>query len=118
MNCSLHLLSGTLNLKHMICVYVPCPNKKEAKRLAHALLEKRLVACANILPAMQSLYRWKGKLQRSTEVALILKTRQSLGRRLDQYLSQNHFYTCPAILQFRVTRVNVSFKEWVYDETR
>ena len=58
----------------ILLVYITTPSKEEAKRIAGALIEESLAACANIIPAVESLYRWQGELRQSEESLLLLLT--------------------------------------------
>ncbi len=57
-----------------LMIFCTCANEEEASRLARELLERRLAACVNILPAMQSVFRWEGEIQTATERLLLIKT--------------------------------------------
>ena len=59
----------------MSVVYVTASSTEEARRLAHALVQQKLVACVNILPGVESIYEWQGKLESSQEVMLVIKVR-------------------------------------------
>ncbi len=59
-------------------IYATVSNKEEAKRIASAIIEERLVACVNILPGMESIYHWQGKVENDSEVVLIAKTKSIL----------------------------------------
>ncbi len=61
-----------------IVVFVTVGNREEASRLARVLVEERLAACVNLLPAMASTYWWRGQIEQADEVLLVMKTRQDL----------------------------------------
>lgn len=102
--------------ENLTLFYVTVASEREAKSLAHQLLEKRLVACANILPAHTSLYEWEGKIIEGSEHVLILKAPQSLGAEIEDCISALHSYDCPCILRIQ-TQANGSFLQWVKDQT-
>lgn len=99
----------------MRLVYCPCPDAEVAAALAEKLLAEKLVACVNILPAMQSLYVDAGVLQRSSEVAILLKTSAAQAERLLDRLNELHPYEIPAILLLEA-EANAAFANWVKDQ--
>ena len=74
---------------------VTAPNLKTARRLAHAALEARLIACANLVPRIESHYRWQGKVEKSMEVLLVMKTSQARLAALEKLVLVNHPYDTP-----------------------
>ena len=85
----------------MISIYVTCKDKKEAEKLAKILLEKKLIACANIHP-ISSLYRWKGKIEHSKEYAMILKTKKNMFDEIKDEIKKNHSYDVPCICSWNI----------------
>ena len=99
-------------------IYVTAADAAQAEALAEALLERRLVACANLLPRMRSLYRWQGRLERDDEVAMILKT---TADRLDEALraiDALHPYDVPCAVAWPVEAGLPAYLDWVREETR
>ena len=76
-------------------VLVTAPDLKTARRLARAALEAQLIACANLLPGIESHYRWKGRVERSIEVLLVLKTAQTRLAALERLVLAKHPYDTP-----------------------
>ena len=76
-------------------VLVTAPNLKTARRLACAALEARLIACANLVPRVESHYRWQGRVERSTEVLLVLKTSKARLAALEKLVLAKHPYDTP-----------------------
>ena len=97
-------------------LYVPCKSKEEASSIATALIEKRLVACANIFP-VSSVYRWKGKVESANEHVLLLTTRKSLVGKAREAITKLHSYGVPAILEIPVLSANATYAGWVAGET-
>jgi len=79
-------------------VLVTAPNLKTARLIAKLALNARLIACANLVPKMESHYWWKGKLEASPEVLLVLKTRRANLRRLESLVLKTHPYDTPEFL--------------------
>jgi len=80
----------------LLC-FVTCRDEKEARKIAEKAVEKRLAACANIIPSIESHYRWRGKLENASEAMLILKTRENLREQLSAEIKKIHSYELPAI---------------------
>ena len=99
-------------------VYVTAPGMDEAQSLARLAVERRLAACANILPGMRSLYWWQGRMESAEEVVLILKTTEALEEVLIQALTDSHSYDCPCVVSLPIESGNPAFLQWIEDETR
>lgn len=99
-------------------VYVTAPGEEEAQALARLAVERRLAACANILPGMRSLYWWQGRMDTAEEVVLILKTTEALEEVLIQALTDAHSYDCPCVVSLAIESGNPAFLQWIEDETR
>ena len=98
-------------------IYVTVSSLEEADTIALAVVQERLAACANILGPIRSVYHWQGKLERSDEVAVILKTQQVSEARLISRIRELHSYECPAIVVLPVLGGNPAFLDWVCTET-
>jgi len=93
-------------------IYCPFPTIDTARTAATALLEARLVACCNLLPSVESLYWWEGKLATNPETILIAKTTAEYVTRVRDGIAASHPYDCPAILSFNA-QANDDFAHWV-----
>lgn len=93
------------------------PDLEQAARIARALVDERLIACANVVPGLTSIYRWQGEVQADAEVLLLMKTRRSLVRRLKERLPQLHPYQVPELVVTEVTDGLEPYCRWVRDET-
>ena len=100
-------------MSRMIMFYVPCPSKKEALKVAHALVSRKLIACANILDGCTSVYEWKGEIQEEQEVVLIMKTVKSLHLEVEKAITELHSYECPCVVALDTAEVNLPFVQWV-----
>jgi periplasmic divalent cation tolerance protein len=98
----------------LIFVYITNPTKKEAKKVAHHLLKKKLIACANLFP-IESLYRWEGKMTHEREYALIAKTTKSNFKHVKDVVEKIHPYSVPCITKL-AAEANESFHKWVKHE--
>ena len=99
-------------------VYITAGDADEAGRIARALVEDRLAACANIIPAVRSIYWWEGAVQDDAEAALVAKTRRDLVPALIERVKELHSYDCPCVVTLPVQAGNPEFLEWIADETR
>ena len=98
--------------------YVPCSDKAEAVKIARALVEQRLVACANIHENCTSIYEWKGEIQEDNEAILILKTVKSLQLEVEKAIADLHSYECPGIVAWDTDEVNLPFEKWINAHTK
>ena len=99
----------------LLC-FVTCANAREAREIAKTLLKKRLVACANIIPKIESHYLWKGKLEKGKEALLILKTRKELREKVEEEIRKLHSYELP-VMDFFETSLNKEADKWLEGET-
>lgn len=100
-----------------IFVYITCEDPKEARRIAEVLLEKKLIACANVFAPHQAIYHWQGKIQSDTETAMIVKTRHDLFDEVCSAVKNHHSYDVPCILALPVTNGEKSFLDFISQET-
>ena len=98
-------------------VYVTAPSLAEAESLARLAVERRLAACANILPAMRSLYWWQGVLEQADEVVLLLKTTEAQAGELTRTIAEAHSYDCPCVVVLPIEGGHPAFLQWLADET-
>lgn len=98
-------------------VLVTAPDLKVARALAQAALQARLVACANLLPGVESHYWWQGRLERGQEILLILKTRRRLLPALEQLVLDRHPYDTPEILVLPLASGTERYLQWIGEST-
>lgn len=98
-------------------IYITTPDTETAERIGAALVERRLAACANILPGVRSIYRWKGEVERAEEVVLLAKTRAELVDRLCEAVVELHPYECPCVVSVRIESGHPPFLRWISEET-
>lgn len=101
----------------VLVILVTAATHKEAIKIARAVVRARLAACANILPAIQSMYRWKGKLVKDKEVLILLKTTKSRYPALEKAIKAMHSYETPEIIALPVRNGSSQYIEWVIAET-
>jgi len=98
-------------------LYVTTASKEAARKVAHALIEARLAACANIIEGVTSVYWWEGTVQEDAECVVVLKTRQDLVDAATDKVLQVHEYDCPCVVALPITGGNPEFLDWIVKET-
>lgn len=98
-------------------VYVTAADEAEARKIARAVVEERLAACANLLGGIQSIYQWKGEICEDTETALVLKTSGSRKNELIARIRELHSYETPCIICLPIADGNPAFLNWLAAET-
>lgn len=101
----------------IVSVYAIFADAGEAERIARALVEERLAACANILGPCRSVYRWQGQVEEADEVAAIFKTSEAAAPRLVARIAALHSYEVPAIAVWPIADAPASYAAWVTAET-
>jgi periplasmic divalent cation tolerance protein len=96
-------------------VWVTTPDRKTARRLAQAALSARLVACANLVPGVESHYWWQGKLTRSQEVLIIFKTSRTSVKALEALVLELHPYDTPEVIEMGLSRGTPRYLDWILD---
>lgn len=94
-----------------------CPTVEVATQISQRLLEQRLIACANLLPAVRSMYHWQGELETSEEIPLLLKARIDDYPAIEQAIVALHPYKVPEIVALPLSSVLACYKHWLYEET-
>src|SRR6185503_9567238 len=100
-----------------IVVLVTAANGEEATRLADMLVGAHLAACVQILPEMESVYRWQGKIERSSEVLLLVKTTRGKFDELEREVRALHSYDTPEIIAVPVVTGSGPYLEWLISAT-
>lgn len=99
-------------------VLTTLPSAEAAAELAKAVVGEKLAACANLLPAVRSIYRWQGRVQDEGEVLVLFKTRQEHFERLKARLLELHPYEIPEVLAVPVEQGYQAYLDWLGQETR
>jgi len=97
-----------------IVVLVTCGSAKEARKIARAVVEKRLAACANVLSSpVQSVYRWKGRVESAKEFLLIIKTTKLRFPKLKAEVKRLHSYDVPEIIALPIQAGSANYLAWI-----
>lgn len=102
----------------MRLLYVVTKNKEEAQLIARNLVGHRLVACANIIDSISSIYHWQGEVVEDNETLLILKTRANNFDEIVRKIKDIHSYECPAILSLAVDGAFAPYLQWLHGECK
>ena len=101
-----------------VLILTTLPADADAPAFAQALVESRLAACVNLLPVMESVYRWEGRVQRDSERQLILKTSRERVATLWQRVRELHPYDVPEFIVLPIVDGNDAYLRWIGDSTR
>jgi periplasmic divalent cation tolerance protein len=99
-------------------VFSTAGSKEEASKIAHALVERKLAACVNIVPQVESVYRWKGKVETSQEWLLIVKTTAQNVGAVCSSLKELHSYELPECVAMAVESGSEEYLKWVAESMR
>ncbi len=99
-------------------VFMTAASRQEAQEIAKRLLEKRLAACVQILPEIQSIYRWQGKICDDTEILLTAKTTKELFAQLVEEVKMLHSYDVPEIIFTAIQDGSPEYMSWLRQVTK
>ena len=99
-------------------VLTTCGSLEEARSLAHALVERQLAACVNVVPRVESIYRWQGKVETAAECLLVIKTTRDAFDRLRQALSELHSYELPECIEIAIEDGSAQYLDWIGESVR
>jgi periplasmic divalent cation tolerance protein len=99
----------------MLIVLTTTPNIEEAESLAEKIVESKLAACVQILPAMKSFYIWENKVQQDSENLLLIKTLEAKFEELEQFIKANHSYEIPEIVAISAEKVSGNYLNWIME---
>ncbi len=92
-------------------------SREEAGKIAHALVERRLAACVNIIPRIESVYRWQGKVETAEEWLLLIKTQAELFERVRDAVKELHSYDLPECVMLEVSAGSEEYLNWIDKNT-
>jgi periplasmic divalent cation tolerance protein len=109
-------IEGSIVGKHMTdfqIVLCTCADREQAERIAHRLVEQQLAACVNILPGVQSIYRWQGNVESSAEILMVIKTSAGLVPEVQSTIANLHSYEVPEVLVLPVAGGSEAYLGWL-----
>ncbi len=101
----------------VVFAYVTFPNEKSAAEICESLVRDGVVACANLIPGMKSIYKWKGELVRDNECVAVLKTSAVRTGLLKERIRAVHPYSNPCVVVLPISDGLPDFLRWVYSES-
>ncbi len=93
-------------------------SQDEARKIAAALVERHLAACVNIIPGIESIYRWEGKVESANECLLIIKTEITVFDRLRDAIHELHSYDVPECIMLEIADGSVPYLDWIKKNVR
>jgi periplasmic divalent cation tolerance protein len=99
-------------------VFTTAPSTDEARKLANALVEDRLAACVNIVPQVESIYRWEGKVESAAELLLVVKTTKERWPAVRDKILALHSYDTPECICFDIADGSQTYLNWITGSTR
>jgi periplasmic divalent cation tolerance protein len=96
-----------------LIIFVTTASEQEAATIGKALVEERLAACANIIPAIRSIYRWKEVVWDKGESLIIIKSRADLFERLRNRVKELHSYEVPEITALKLEKGDPAYLQWI-----
>jgi periplasmic divalent cation tolerance protein len=103
-------------MNDLLVVFVTVGGEEDGKRIARTLIEDGLVACVNILPAIRSIYRWKGSIEDDEETLLIIKTGKEVLEALEDRIREIHPYENPELIAVPVVGGLEAYMDWVREQ--
>lgn len=96
-----------------IVVFSTCGSAEEAEKIARALVSKRLAVCVNLLPAMRSIYRWKGAIEEAQEILLVIKSSRALFGEVRAEIEKLHSYEVAEVIATQIVDGSEAYLEWM-----
>jgi len=96
-----------------IVVIISTPNKEEAAKIVHSLLNERLIACANIVGPVSSVFWWQGKIDEENEFLVLMKSHKNIFERISERVMEIHSYDVPEIIALPIIEGSQSYLDWL-----
>ncbi len=94
-------------------IFCTCPDRESAEKIARRLVETNAAACVNILPALTSVYQWRGTIETEQELLLLIKTRDDRYPEIEQQIKSLHPYELPEIIAVSIARGLPDYLKWI-----
>ncbi|HJW96875.1 MAG TPA: divalent-cation tolerance protein CutA [archaeon] len=101
-----------------VIAYVTARDMMEARRIGETVVREKLAACANIIPAIESIYWWKGNIEDDKETLLLLKTKKLLASKLIKRVKELHSFEIPCVDVIPITEGNMDYFKWIEEVTK
>jgi len=99
----------------ILLVYCTVANQDEAKAIARTLIEKKVAACCNIVPSINSIYCWKGEVEESEESLMLIKTTHKKYEQLEKEIKMIHSYSVPEIIATKLETGSSAYIDWIIE---
>ncbi|TFF98475.1 MAG: divalent-cation tolerance protein CutA [Promethearchaeota archaeon] len=96
---------------------VTAPSIEEARKIGNYLVKNRIAACTNIVNNIESIYRWKAKIQNDKEILLIIKTTEDRSNELIDTIERIHSYDTPECIGFKILKGSEKYLKWLSEST-
>jgi periplasmic divalent cation tolerance protein len=101
----------------VLIVFCTCPDSTIARHLAREAVNRSLAACANLLPSVESIYRWQGQVEHAEEILVLFKCQRYGFEALRAFLTENHPYEVPEVIGVEITTGNTEYLQWVKENS-
>lgn len=95
-----------------------CSSAAEARRIADHLLATRMIACANIIPGVESKFLWKGRVEKAREALLVMKTKRASFNRVEARITRLHSYEVPEIIALPISAGSKNYLNWIKNSVK
>ena len=109
------IAKGRFYMTDKLLVLTTTGSVAEAQKIAHALVERRLAACVNIVPRIQSIYRWEGKVETAEEFLLVIKTMRSHEQDVQSAIRELHSYELPECIAVSIDSGSEEYLNWIVE---
>ncbi|TPX57489.1 hypothetical protein SpCBS45565_g08193 [Spizellomyces sp. 'palustris'] len=115
--CKSQSIPMSTSSTHPVILLSTVPNEEVAKNISRGLVERKLIACANIVPKVTSVYWWDGAVQEDSELLMIMKTHASLVPQVTEYVKAEHPYKIPELIVTKIEGGNDAYIKWISEST-
>ncbi|SPP88548.1 protein CutA homolog [Drosophila guanche] len=93
--------------------FVTTPDRESAKKLAHGIIDRKIAACVNIIPKIESIYMWEGKVTEDDEYLMMIKTRTERIDQLSKFVRENHPHSVAEVISMPIENGNLPYLNWI-----
>ena len=104
-------------MEKFIMIITTTETEEEAEKIAEIVVSEKLAACVQIIPSIKSVYRWQGKVEKSKEQLLFIKTKTGLFEKVEKAIKENHSYEVPEIVAVPINNGSKEYFEWIENVT-
>lgn len=101
-----------------VVILVTTPTIDEARKIGNALVEEKLIACANIIPQVESIFYWQDKVCNEKEALMVIKTKKKLIEKIIKRVKALHSYTVPEVIALPIIEGSKDYIKWVKEVTK